>query len=101
MISIGTCCLLFALCWGYLRTVLDYLDELRELAGLNEAILAPLLKTVGIGLVTRLSMTICTDAGQTALAGFLEPCGGILALFACLPLLRAVMELLQNLVYGL
>lgn len=100
LISIGACCLLFSLCAGYLRTVLDYLDELRRTAGLNEAVLAPLLKTVGIGIVTRIAMTICADAGQNALAGFLEVCGTILSIFVCLPLLRAVLELLQALITG-
>ena len=100
LISIGAGCLLVTLCAGYLRTVLDYLSELRQIAGLNEAVLAPLLKTVGIGFVTKIAMTICADAGQNALAGFLEICGTILSVFVCLPLLRAVLELLQGLITG-
>ena len=100
LISIAACCLLFTLCAGYLRTVLAYLDELRETAGLNEAVLEPLLKTIAIGFVTKVSMTICADAGQTALASFLELCGTVLSVFVCLPLLRAVLDLLQSLITG-
>ena len=48
--------------------VVSFLSELRQLAGLEPALLQPLLRTVGIGLLTQLTASVCADAGESAVA---------------------------------
>lgn len=82
---------------GGLGTVLDLVRELAELSGVDPLLLGPLLRTSGIALVTGIGAQHCRDAQAGALALTLELCGGVCALGAALPLLRAVLDLIQSL----
>jgi len=77
------------------------LTELWELAqeqtGLSPAVTAPVMKCVGIGIVTRLSSDLCRDAGQTAAASAVELCGAACAMVTALPLMRSLMEMIGGL----
>jgi hypothetical protein len=57
-----------------------------------------LLRTTGISLITGLGAQLCRDAQAGSLALTLELCGGVCAIYAALPLLRAVMNLIQELI---
>ena len=63
-------------------------------AGLEEAHIAVLLKTVAAALVTKLCADLCRDGGSQALATTVEAAGAVAALVLAMPLLRAVAELL-------
>lgn len=54
--------------------VVSFLSELRQLAGLEPALLQPLLRTVGIGLLTQLTASVCADAGESTVARLIELC---------------------------
>lgn len=75
----------------------DFLDELTALAGLSPAVLSPLIKTIGIGMVTHIAASLCRDAGESGIAAFAETAGGVLALWTALPLMRSVVELITGL----
>lgn len=81
-----------------LGTLLDLMKELSALAGLDPLLLGPLLRTTGIALVTGLGAQLCRDAQAGGLALTLELCGGVCALYAALPLLHAVLDLIQNMI---
>ena len=66
----------------------------------NPALLAPVLKAAAVGLLTQLTESFCKDAGQQALAKAVELGGGVLALYALLPLASSVAELLQRMAGG-
>ena len=83
-----------------LTPVMTFLRRLSGLAGINAALLAPVLKAAAVGLLTQLTESFCKDAGQQALAKAVELCGGILALYALLPLASSVAELLQRMAGG-
>ena len=75
---------------GQLREVTDLA---REQTGLSPAVIAPVLKCVGIGVVTRLAADLCKDAGQSAAASAVELAGAACAMAASLPLIRALLLL--------
>ena len=81
-----------------LADVLDMLEDLAAAGGLPPELLAPLVKTLGIALVSRLGTEICRDAGQGAMAAVLETAGAFGAVLVSLPLVRAAWELLRSLV---
>ena len=83
-----------------LSPVMTFLRRLSGLAGINAALLAPVLKAAAVGLLTQLTESFCKDAGEGALAKAVELCGGILALYALLPLASSVAELLQRMAGG-
>ena len=77
--------------------VVSFLSELRQLAGLEPALLQPLLRTVGIGLLTP---SVCADAGESTVARLIELCGSVLGIYTALPLLEAVLSLLRTMLEG-
>ena len=80
-----------------LDDVTALMDELGELAGLSPAVLAPVVKTVGVAILTRLSAELCRDAGEGGIAAAVETAGAVTALLAALPLLRAVVATVAGL----
>lgn len=100
LLSIAACVLISLILLQLARPVVDFFSKLRELAGLDKTLMTPMLKTVGIGLLTQLCATVCSDAGENAVANLIELCGGILALYVALPLLEAVIDLVQTMSGG-
>lgn len=80
------------------EALLLLLQRLAQLAQLENALLEPLLKTVGIALVTGISAQVCRDAGAGSIGMVTELCGGFCALYAALPLVEVVVELIQEIV---
>ena len=80
-----------------LGELLAFLDSLTARTGVSPALFRPLYKIVGIALVVKVGGGLCRDAGESALASVLELAGTICALLAALPLLRAVLELIGEL----
>ena len=72
-------------------------DSLAHTAGLSPNLCQPVWKTVGIGVMTRLSSAVCKDAGEGGVAAFLETAGTALALLTALPLIETVFDTLSAL----
>lgn len=80
-----------------LKELLGFLTELTEQSGLPGTLFVPLYKTVGIALVVKVGGNLCRDAGETALSSVVETAGAVCALLTAVPLLRAVLALLVEL----
>lgn len=78
--------------------ILDVAKTAVEASGLSSAILTPVLKCVSIGLVTHLAVQICRDAGQSSVAASVELCGTFAAVYVSLPLVRALLALIGELI---
>lgn len=77
--------------------VIGFLDELTDLSGLSSDVVAPLLKTAGVAIVTKTASALCKDAGEGGVASFVETAGTAAALIIALPLLKTVLEALLEL----
>ena len=73
------------------------MEELAQQAGLSEALLEPVVKTVALSILTKLTVEICRSAGESGVAAFVETAGAVLALLAALPLVRAVAQMMGEL----
>ena len=71
--------------------------ELLEWGGLSAELFVPLLKTVGIALISRTGGALCRDAGEGAMAGLVEMAGAFAAILVALPLFRAAWQMLEGL----
>lgn len=72
-------------------------EQLARLAQLDAAVVGPVLKTVALALITRVTAEVCRSAGEGGVAAFVETAGAVLALTAALPLMGAVLALLEEL----
>ena len=82
---------------GTIEELLAFLTELGERSGVARELFVPLYKTVGIALIVKLGGEVCRDAGEAALGAAIETAGAICALLIALPLLRAVLSMLLEL----
>lgn len=73
------------------------IDELGETAGISEAIVAPVVKTVGLAIVTKLAAEVCRDAKEGGIASFVELAGAAAAILVAIPLLKMVLQLIGGL----
>ena len=80
-----------------LGAVVELMKELAGQAGASEELLEPVVKTVALSILTRLTAEICRSAGESGVAAFVETAGTVLALVAALPLVRAVALLMEEL----
>ena len=80
-----------------LGAVVELMKELAGQAGASEELLEPVVKTVALSILTRLTAEICRSAGESGVAAFVETAGTVLALMAALPLVRAVALLMGEL----
>ena len=97
LLSLAAGLWMLALVAGGLGAVVTLIDELAQQAGLSEALLEPVVKTVALSILTKLTVEICRGAGESGIAAFVETAGTVLALLVALPLVRAVAQLMGEL----
>lgn len=97
VLALAAGALLLGAALGAIEEVRALADELGELIGLSPAVLAPVLKTVGIAILTRIAAELCRDAGEGGIAATAETAGAAAAVLTALPLLRAVLSTITGL----
>ena len=80
-----------------LGAAVELMEELAGQAGVSEVLLEPVVKTVALSILTKLTAEICRAAGENGVAAFVETAGTVLALAVALPLVRAVAQLMGEL----
>ncbi len=96
VLSLAACVLIGLFLVNMARPVVAFFSELRAMTGLDRSLMEPLMKTLGVGLLSQLCAGVCSDAGESALAKLVELAGSVLSIYLALPLFRAVIELVQT-----
>ena len=76
--------------------LISYIRELMTLGGIA-AYAEPLLKALGIGILTQCCADICRDCGESSIGTGVETVGKAEILCLCLPLLREISEVAKSL----
>ena len=97
LLAVGAAVVVALALAGMMEELLSFLGELAEGSGVSPELFVPLYKTIGIALVVQVGGNLCRDAGENALAAVVETAGTLCALLAALPLLRAVLDMLLEL----
>ncbi len=77
---------------GVLVSVIKFIYELAGGAGIDRELLSPLLRCVGISIVSRMGCDVCRDAGVSAAASYIELVGGAASIMCASPLMVAVLR---------
>ena len=80
-----------------LETVISQIKSIMEESGADSEYTVILLKSLGICYITQLSVDICRDSSENALASQLMTAGKIAVLAVSLPLFGAVLEMVRKL----
>ena len=96
-LALVACVLLIGLTLPSFQEIRDALLNMADTAGISEVILVPVIKTVGIAVVTKLDAEVCKDAKEGGIASFVELAGSAAAILLAIPLLNMVLQLIGGL----
>lgn len=91
-ISILAGILIFFLLFPKLAAILELLNQFTEKLGVNSQFFGILLKITGIAYLAEFGVSICKDAGETAIASKVELGAKIMIIAMSIPILGSVLE---------
>ena len=97
LVSLGVVVVIGFFVFSLLQTILAFVKDLADIAGIDSGVITPLIKVVALALLSKLTADICRDAKETALASGIETASTVASLYLVLPLFSAVMQLLRSL----
>ena len=99
-LSVLSCAAVLLLGVRFIHPIWTVFQKLEKLSGLGTGVTKPLFKVVGIGILTQIAGSVCCEAGEASLAKAVEVSGAVLAVYASLPLVSAVLSLVEKLIGG-
>lgn len=97
---LGTCTVIFSFyCFTDLYyEVSNQLKQWQDNLMFPKEYFVPLVKCLGIAIVTQFGINICKDAGQSAVAMGLQLCGNVATALCILPLLDHLFSIIEGLI---
>lgn len=96
LLTLAVCSMVGLIAMEYLQPVIEFLNTLQNVGGLDSELLKLLLKAAGIGMTTELACLVCNDSGNASMGKAVQILGAAVILWLSLPLLTAFMELLRG-----
>ena len=96
LLSLGCCCLVAIVAVGFLAPILEFVRKLQQSAALNSQMLQILLKITGVAFTAEIACTVCSDSGNGALAKTLHMLETAVILYLSLPMMDALLELVER-----
>lgn len=96
LLTLAVCVMVGALSMRYLEPVIALLRSLQIRTAINGEMFTTLLKIVGVGIICEMVTLICTDAGSAAMGKILQVLGVSVVLYLSLPMLEALLELVED-----
>ena len=101
LLSLLTCCMLLIVAVRYMNPILQFIEQLRSMGNMNEELIAILMQAVGIGLLSQIMGSVCTDAGYAAIGRALQLLATVVMMFISLPAFRSLLDLLEGILSAL
>lgn len=96
LLSMTACCVILLYAANSMNAVMAFVEELYVLSNLNIDFIVILLKAVGIGFITEISVLICSDSGYSAIGKTIQIIGVFAILWISLPLFTSLLDLLNE-----
>ena len=82
---------------GMISSLADFISGIIKNSGLPYALFVPIIKCVGISVLTKLVCNLCKDAGQNGTSSAVEYLGRAAMVYAAIPLLQTLLKTLEGL----
>ena len=96
VLSIFICLAVLLAAINFLEPVLEFLDQLLQIADVNSELMKIMLKSAGIGLLSEITSLICSDAGNSALGKSLQILAVFTILWLSIPVFSALISIIQE-----
>lgn len=91
-VSLMAGCLMLMIAFERLADIINLLDNLANRTSINGSFITLLLKITGIALLTEFAVSICKDAGETAIANKMDAGGKIMIVAVSVPIISSLLE---------
>lgn len=95
-VTLAVCAMLCCAVAAFIEPVLSFIHKVTNVASLDAQQLGILLRAVGISMIANLAGMICRDAGNETLAKMIELLSAAAVIWLSLPLMQALLELLER-----
>ena len=94
VISIVAGIIIFSLVFDRITGIVNILKTLTNKIGINSTYISILLKITGIAILTEFAVSVCKDAGETAIASKVDFGGKIIIISISIPIITALLEII-------
>lgn len=96
LLSLAACGIILLAAIRFLEPVLEFIEMLKGSIGVENGYIGIIIKAVGVGLVGEWVALLCADAGDSAIARTVELLTAAAVLWLSIPLMTALLELVQT-----
>lgn len=101
LLVLTVCSIVLAAAISYFKPLIAFFQRLELLGNLDTELIQTLMKAVGISLLSETTALICADAGYNALGKVLKLLGAAIILWLSIPLLSALVDLVEEILVTL
>ena len=101
LLGLCGCCMVFAVAAGLLIPIVNFLRRLQQNAALDGQMLQILMKITAVAFTGEIACAVCADAGNGALAKSLQILTTVTILYLSLPMLEALLTLVERILVAL
>lgn len=96
LLTLAVCVMVALVAVQYIRPILEFVEELEEIGGLDSDMIRILLKIVGIGILSEIAVPVCADAGNASVGKAVQFLAVMVILSLSIPLFRSLIHVLQE-----
>ena len=95
-VVIATVLIIFSIVIYKLTSVFEFLDEIYNQISYGKNFFPIIIKVLAVAYIADFTAQICRDSGETAIGGKVELAGKVMIFYLALPVLMAVMDLINK-----
>ncbi len=96
LLTLCVCTTIAVVSISFLKPVITFVRKIADIGQLDRGLLSVMLKVVGIGLISEISTLVCKDAGNESMGKVLQILSTCVVLWLSIPVLEALLTLLDN-----
>lgn len=101
LLGLCGCCIGLMVAVGFLSPIVAFLRKLQQMSKLDNEMLRILLKITAVAYTAEIAATVCSDAGNAALAKVMQMLSTVVILYLSLPMLEALLSLVERILVAL
>ncbi len=96
ILVICVCCMVCSAAVRFYQQIFQFIHKLEQTGNLNGELISVILKSVGIALLSEITVLICSDSGNAALGKVIQILSSAVIIWLCIPLFTELLELVEN-----
>lgn len=96
LMTLAVCAMAIVASAAFLQPVVSFVKKLQGIGELDDDLVSVVLKAVGVGIVTEISVLICKDAGNESMGKTLQFVSGAAILWMSIPVFEKLLALLDR-----